>query len=171
MPTNAEILQYAPIASYLAANDVRKNVLFNNFSRLNPILPQQIYAIYFLVKKIYDIDPNYSGMTPVCWYLWEIMGRYGVAAQGISGGGGYTPTPTPVQNYPIYITQANFTTSTFYPNTKIFGSNILVFWNEVNRYLLPTEFTVSSTGLTITAVGFDAQSGFDVNLVIEKVYT
>lgn len=171
MPTNSEILQLAPIASYLAANDVRKSTLFNNFARLNPILPQQIYAIYFITKKIYDLDPNYDGMTAVCNYLWEICGRYGVAAQGISGGGGYTPIPTPVQNFPIYITQDNFTTATLYPNTKLFGNNISVFLSQINRLLLPNvEFEVLVTGLNITMPGFDATQ-FDYELLIEKVYS
>ncbi len=178
MPTSQEILELAPISGYLAGNAKDKSVLFPSFGRLNPILSQQIYGLYFILNKIFTTnneqgvsDTEYPGMVPCCEYLWEIMGRYGIQAQGISGGGGVAPSPTPVQQYPIYITQANFTTSTFYPNTSIFGSNILIFWNEVNRYLLPSEFTVSSTGITITAVGFDSQSGFDVNLVIEKVYT
>lgn len=170
MPSNSEILTLAPIASYLAANDVRKSVLFNNFARLNKLLPQQIYAIYFLTKKIYDLDPNYSGMSAVCNYLWEICGRYGVAAQGISGGGSYIPTPTPIQQYPIYITQANFTTSTLYPNPKLFGINISVFLSQINRLLLPvSEFVVDSAGLTILISGFDALNN-NYELLIDKYY-
>lgn len=95
MPTNAQIISLAPGASYLAANDVRKSALFDNFIRLNPILPQQIYAIYFITNKIYTLNPNYPGMTAVCLYLWEIMGKYGVAAQGLSGGGGSVSPITP----------------------------------------------------------------------------
>lgn len=171
MPTVAQILGYAPGAGYLAANANNKSVLFNNSARLNPILPQQIYALFFVIKKIYDEDPTYTGLVPAANYLWEVMGRYGIKAQGLSGGGGSIAPPSGTQGYPIYITQANFTTATFYPNTNIFGNSILIFWNEVNRYLLPSEFSVSSTGVTITAVGFDSQSGFDVNLVIEKVYS
>ncbi len=87
MPTVAEILSAAPGATYLAANAVDKSVLFNK-GRLNPILPQQIYSIYFVLKKIYDLNPTYTGLIPTANYLWEIMGRYGIAAGGISGGGG-----------------------------------------------------------------------------------
>lgn len=170
MPTNAQILQYAPGASYLAANAVRKSGLFDNQGRINPLLPQQIYALYFVIKKIYDIDPNYSGMTAVCLYLWEMMGRYGIQAQGLSGGGGNVPGPTPNQDYPIYLTQANFTTATFYPNANIFGTNIAIYLNEINRYLDPaTEFSVSSTGVTILIPGFDATIN-TYTLIIEKVY-
>ena len=87
MPTVVQILQYAPAASYLAANANAKSALFNN-SRVNPILPQQIYALYFVLKKIYNEDPVYDGLVPCANYLWEIMGRYGIQAQGVYGGGG-----------------------------------------------------------------------------------
>lgn len=171
MPTVSEILGYAPGASYLAANANGKRVLFNNSARLNPILPQQIYALYFVIKKIYDEDPTYDGLVPATNYLWEIMGRYGIKAQGLQGGGGSIAPPAGTQGYPIYITQADFTTATFYPNTNIFGTNVIIFLNEINRYLIPnTEFTVDATGITITLGGFDA-SQFDYNLVIEKVYS
>ena len=98
------------------------------------------------------------------------MGRFGIQAQDLSGGGGVIPSPTIIQQYPIYITQADFTTATLYPNTNIFGTNIIIYYNEIQRYLIPnTEFTVDSTGVTITLAGFDA-SQYDCNLVIEKFY-
>jgi len=149
MPTTQVILANAPIAAYLAGNAKDKSVLFNSFGRLNPILPQQIYALFFILNEIYTTnndqnpsDPEYDGMVPCCEYLWEIMGRYGIQAQGVSGSGGIAPSPTPVQGFPIYITQASFTTATFYPNTNIFGNDIIIYLNEINRYLIPqTEFT------------------------------
>lgn len=87
MPSVATILNYAPTASYLAANANAKGNLFNK-GKLNPLLPQQIYAIYFVAREIYNNDPTYDGLVPVCNYLWEIMGRYGIAAQGVYGSGG-----------------------------------------------------------------------------------
>lgn len=170
MPTTAEILGYAEGAGYLANNAIQKSALFNR-GRLNPLLPQQIFGIHYILQKIYDEDPTYEGLYETCLYLWEIMGRYGLQAQGLSGGGGVVPSPTPNQGFPIYITQADFTTATLYPNTNIFGNNIIIFMNEINRYLIPnTEFTVAAAGVTITLGGFDATS-YDYNLVIEKVYT
>lgn len=178
MPTVTTILTLAPGASYLAANAVAKGTLFPN-NKINPILPQQIYAVYFILKKIYDIDPNYDGLVPCSNYLWELMGKWGLAAQGLSGSGGNVPSPTPSsQGYPIYITQANFTTATFYPNANIFGTNIIIYLNELNRYLIPgIEFSVSSTGITIiNTPGGQYLDGFDAltntyNLVIERYYS
>lgn len=169
MPTNSVILSNAPIACVLAGTDVAKGSLFGK--RIDPLLPQKIYSTYFVIKKVYDLDPDYSGMTAACVYLWELMGKYGIRAQHYSGGGGVVPPPAGTQGYPIYITQADFTTATFYPNTNIFGTSVIIYLNEIQRYLIPdTEFTVSSTGITITLSGFDATS-FDYNLVIEKYYS
>lgn len=168
MPTNAVILNNAPIACVLAGSDVAKGVLFGQ--RIDPLIAQKIYSTYFVIKKIYDIDTDYDGMTAACVYLWELMGKYGIKAQSYTGGSGVVPTPTIGQGYPIYITQADFSTATLYPNTNIFGTSVIIYMNEINRYLIPgTEFTVSSTGVTITLAGFDATS-FDYNLVIEKYY-
>ncbi len=170
MPTNSEILSLAPGASYLANMDIQRSPLFNNQSRLNPLLPQQIYALFFVINKIHSIDPEYTGLTAACNYLWEIMGRYGVQAQGLSGGGGNVPSPTPVINFPIYITNSDFTTETLYPNDRLLGNNIIVYYNEAQRYLIPgTEFYVNAVGLNITLAGFDALQ-FECNLVIEKYY-
>lgn len=168
MPTNAIILANAPIACVLAGNDVAKGTMFG--PRIDPLIAQKIYCEYFKIKKIYDLDPNYTGMSVACQYLWELMGMYGIRAQGYTGGGGSVSPPTGVQGFPIYITQANFTTATFYPNTKLYGNQISVFLSQINRLLVPiTEFTYDNTGLTILISGFDATLN-DYELLIEKVY-
>lgn len=168
MPTNAIIIANAPAACVLAGSDISRGSLFG--ARIDPLLDQKIYATYFVIKKIYDLDPNYAGMDVACQYLWEIMSKYGIKALGYSGNGGSVPSPTTTQQYPIYITQADFTTATLYPNTNIFGTNIIIYYNEIQRYLIPNvEFTVDSTGVTITIGGFDA-SQYDCNLIIEKFY-
>lgn len=168
MPTNAVILANAPIATVLAGNRIAKGSLFG--PPLDPQIDQKIYSTYLVLKKVFDLDPDYENMTPYCQYLWELMGTFGIRAQSYTGGGGVVPTPARTQGYPIYITQADFTTAILYPNTNIFGTSIIIFLNEINRYLIPgTEFTVAAAGVTITLGGFDATS-FDYNLVIEKVY-
>lgn len=94
MPTVVEILNLAPIASYLAANANDKGTLFRG-GRLNPLLPQQIYAAWYILNKIYDEDPTFDGLIPCSNYLWELMGVYGVRAQGVTGGGGSVTPITP----------------------------------------------------------------------------
>lgn len=86
MPTTAQIIQYAPIAQYLAANYVNKrSKLFGG--GLDPKLPINIYMVYSVLKEIYDRDPTYDGVDEVALLLWELMGRFGLAAQGVVGSG------------------------------------------------------------------------------------
>lgn len=170
MPTVATTLQLAPGASYLAANAIAKGNLFPT-NKINPKLPQQIYAVYFILNKIYTLDPTNAALPACCNYLWELMGKWGIKAQGLSGSGGNVPPPAGTQGYPIYLTQAAFTTATLYPNTNIFGTNIAIFMNDINRYLDPaTEFSVDATGVTILVPGFDALVN-NYTLIIEKVYS
>jgi len=170
MPIPLEILNLAPIAAYLSANDKKTDNLFNNNS-INPSLHKQIYAVYFVLKKIFEKDNNHPSLPSTCNYLWELCGKFGVIAHSISGGGGGgNITPISGVFFPIYITDSNFTSATFYPNTQLIGNNIMVFLNEINRYLIPnTEFTVDSSGLTILLDGFDATAN-QLHIVIEKVY-
>jgi len=169
MPTNAIILANAPVACVLAANDIAKGSLFGK--KIDPQLDQKIYSTYFVIKKIYDLDPDYENMSVYCQYLWELTGKYGIRAYGYTGGGQVSPITPTAQSFPIYITELDFTTDTFYPNTNLFAINIIIFLNEINRYLIPnTEFTVSTTGVTIILSGFDATVN-TYNLVIEKYYT
>lgn len=86
MPTVAEILSYAPGASFLSSNYNDKKTMYGG-TKHNKI-PAQIYAIYYVAKKIYDNDPLYPGLIPVTNYLWEIMGRWGIEAGKLTGGGG-----------------------------------------------------------------------------------
>lgn len=153
MPTNAVILANAPIACVLAGNDVAKGSLFGK--RIDPLLPQKIYSTYFVIKKIYDNDTNYDGITSACLYLWEIMGKYGIMAQGITGSGSVSPI-TPSSDYLIPFTGADFTNATDYDNYKFLGKTLEIFWNDANRFLLSSEFSYTATGISILIAGFDA---------------
>lgn len=166
MPNNANILAYAPGASYLAANDVRKSGLYNNSGRTNPILPQQIYAIYFVIKKIYDLDPNYPGMTVACQYLWEIMGRYGLKAIGLTGNGGSVtpinpsiPEPAP---YDFIVSDSTFVVTgqsvKYFPIVWI-GWNLQFARGSVLQSITVPDFgsyfdwNINTAKLTMLAVG------------------
>jgi len=169
--TVSQIINIAKISEYLSQVDVAKGVLYGQ--RVTPLTPKILYTERTAVEWMYNLDPANSTLTLTANYLYSLCRGYNLRAQYIlnngSGGGGVSPV-VPTQQYPIYITQANFTTATFYPNTKIFGTSILIFLNEINRYLLASEFTVNSLGITITLSGFDATQ-FDYNLIIEKVYS
>lgn len=134
-------------------------------------LPTKIRIIREGIEYRYNIDPSDDTLTSTSNYMLG-MCLYISAALAITGNGGTIAGTTSSNNqgFPIYITQDNFTTATFYPNTRILGNNIVIFLNEINRYLIGTEFSVSGAGITINISGFDATT-YDYNLVIEKVYS
>ncbi len=169
MPTPAEVVETYPIALYLSVIDINKRGL--NGGGTDVTLPMKIYSIGTSVVNRYNQDPTDETLTATCNFLFAIMGKYWVQAQAIIGSGsaGSVATISNNQSFPIYITEADFTTATFYPNTSISGNNILIFYNQIPRYLLPDEFTVSAAGITIDMPGFDATTQ-EIDLVIEKVY-
>ena len=161
--TTSDILTLAPASSYLAANAIAKGQLFPR-NKLNPILSQQIYAVYFILNKINTLDPTNPALYPCAQYLWELMGRYGVAAQGITGNGGSVPSPTtPTQNiFPFYITSADFESDgVSYNNPNIVGVNLELFPNQLNQqfwYAGQGFFVYTSTGIQIIYDGFSANT-------------
>lgn len=61
MPSVSEILDAAPAACVLANNDLDRGQLYGR--RLDSLLPQKIYATYFVIKKIYDNSGVVAGVT------------------------------------------------------------------------------------------------------------
>jgi hypothetical protein len=61
--------------------------------------------------------------------------------------------------FPLYITQDDFTSATFYPDIRLSGNTLRIHINQIPRYLSADEFTVDATGLTILMDGFDATTG------------
>ena len=169
MPTVAEVVETYPIALYLSVIDINNQGLDGGGTDIT--LPKKIYSIGEAVRNRYNQDPTDTTLTATSNFLFAIMGKYWVMAQAIIGSGsaGSVATISNNQSFPIYITEADFTTATFYPNTNISGNNILIFYNQIPRYLLPDEFVISSSGITIGLPGFDATTQ-EIDLVIEKVY-
>jgi hypothetical protein len=101
--TPQRILQLAPVACYLSANEVAKGQLFGR--RVDPTNPLKIFNVYTVLKKVYDYDPDYDGLQVRCDYLYELLKRYAVRAAAIvdgnSGGSVAPPTPSGVVPAPI----------------------------------------------------------------------
>lgn len=99
MPTTAIILQNAPIASVLANNAATKGVLFGG--KLDPNLYIKIWVTWWVINRIYEADPTYPHIYEKALRLWEMMGRYGLAAYTYTGGGGGSVSPvTPIPTIP-----------------------------------------------------------------------
>lgn len=160
MPTNLVILQNAPISCVLAGSDVAKGSLFGQ--RLDTMLHTKIYVTYKIIKKIYDLDNNYSGMTAACLYLWELMGKYGIMAQYYTSGGGSVAPPTPgTENiYPFKIVSSDFESDgVSYNNPRIVGDIIELFINEYSNQFIyegADTFSYTPTGIIMNIEGFNA---------------
>lgn len=175
MPTVARILQLAPVACYLSANYIAKRKLFGGSIDSNN--PLKIYNVYKVLKKIYDNDPNYDGLQVRADYLYELCKKWAVNATAIVDGGGggsispITPPSTGASVFPIYVIQSDFSTATEYNDTRIVGKNLMLFYNQINRYLKPgTEWAYTLTGVQILLPGFDATAvGAEIDIMIEQV--
>lgn len=127
--------------------------------------------------KLYNtrLDIQYAYNQNADADIQHLMGNYGLMlcgtylfeAQQQTGGGTVTPiSPTnPIQNIvsPIYITGANFASATAWNGNNGDNINILssytlqVYWNDIPRFLIEgTEWTRTSSGITIDIAGFDA---------------
>lgn len=119
----------------------------------------------------YAQDPTSDNLFVLGNYVYALCGQYIFQAMTTSGGGGVVVPGGGGGSgilFPLYIKSTNFSTATLYPNTNLFGNSIIVFLNEINRFLIPSdEFTVDAAGLHITLDGFDALVN-DYHLVIEK---
>jgi len=169
MPTPAQTIEIMKVSQYLASADVAKGNLYGK--RVDTRLPTMLYVERQGLQAIYVKDANYDGIQQVSDYCYALCAPYQFTAEGIidSGGGGSVPSPTSNQSFPIYITESDFSSSTEYDNPVLLGKSIIIFLNEINRYLLPeTEFVMTSTGFEITLEGFDATIN-TYNLIIEKV--
>ena len=170
--TTLEKINIAKVSQYYCLSAIRKAGLFADGIDID--LPRKIYLVRKNVEFMYDISPSNSTLFATSTFLLGLCAPYNMlAANTINAGNSGTISPinpSGVQQYPIYITQANFETATLYPNTNIFGTNIIIYYNQIQRYLIPNvDFEVLSTGVNITMEGFDA-SQYDCNLVIEKFY-
>lgn len=170
--TVAEKIEIAQASQFLAANDIAKGGLYGG--GISARLPRLLYMIRKNVERLYGLDPSDSTLTKTSNYMYSLCAPFSLRAQAILGGGGTIASVVPVSAtsvFPIYITQANFTTATDYNDTRIVGQNLMIFYNEINRYLIPgTEWSYTATGVSITLPGFDATDpSASMNLMIEKV--
>jgi hypothetical protein len=171
LPTISETISIGRISTYKAANDNAEGALFGK--RLaSPTSPVTIAMVTDALEWGNDGGAQTDTVRQVANYLIWLCGKYALQARAIlnitSGGGSVTPSSGGDSVFPIYITDSNFTNATQYEDSRINGRNIIVYFNEINRYLIPsTEFSVSGDTLTILVPGFDATAN-TYNLVIEK---
>jgi hypothetical protein len=96
MPTVARILSLANVSQYLAANRVDKGGLFGA-PPLDKQLSIKIYLVRRILQKVYDYDPNYTGVREVADYLYELIQKFAFKSAAIvdNNTGGQIAPPTP----------------------------------------------------------------------------
>jgi hypothetical protein len=156
----SQIINIAKISEYLSALDKVRSGLFGGGTPEN--LPNLIYNIRKAVERKYNQLVPDNSLTNTSNYLLAICGKFGFAAQYISGTGGSIVPPTPggtgVNPYLIKVVSADFATPTRYNDVRIIGKSLVIFWNDISRYLDPSEFTATSTGVEFLMDGFDAST-------------
>jgi len=118
----------------------------------------------------YEAGQSDSALRGLGNYLIWLCGIFGQQARSGSAGGSVIPIPptTPFV-YLIPITGADFEDATNYNDTRIVGKQLQIFWNDINRYLLSSEYSGTSTGVNILVPGFDATANPTYELLISIV--
>ena len=159
--TISQIINIAKISEYLSTLDKVRSGLFGAGIPSN--LPNLIYNVRKCVERKYDQLVPSNSLTNTSNYLLSICGKFGIAAQYISGTGGSIVPPTPggtgINPYLIKVVSADFATPTRYNDVRLVDKTYVIFWNELSRYLdSETEYTATSTGVEFLLDGFDAST-------------
>jgi len=163
----SDIIQWAKASQPLAFIEEAKKIQQGGTGDLN--LHTKIYLERKTLEYAYADDPTADYLFEIGNYVLSLIGIYLFEAQQATGGGsGSSVTPPTSIGFPIYITQADFSTATLYERTGLENMNLAIYLNQINRYLESTEYTVDSTGITITLPGFDATAN-SYTLIIERV--
>jgi len=178
LATIPQAITRGDISVYLSGNDNAKGDLFG------PRIAAKFVNSNVTILMVTDaLRWGYEGGAQTAQslrslrnYLIWLIGKYGQQAEFISqgaGGGSVIPSGSAGFNflYLIPITAADFTDATTYNDTRIPGKQLKVYWNNINRFLLSSEFSQPVTGgITILIDGFDAQGAnsdaeFDIFIV------
>lgn len=153
--TIAQILDIAPIAQYLAANDSAEKKLFNN-SDIDPMLHRKIYIERKSVEWMYLRNPNDAALRGAANYLYDLLGKYGLLALKVIFGRAQAP---PIVTGPSNATVDDGDTANF----TIGVVSVLTYtiaWYK-NGVLIPGQ-----TGTTLSFTAQLADTGAVYNAVV-----
>lgn len=97
----AQIIRVAKISQYLCSVDIMKQGLFGGGIDLE--LPEKIKNVRDDVEYWYGLDITDDTLRETSNYLYALCGRYAMAAQGITGGGGSISPTNPNVSIPAPI--------------------------------------------------------------------
>jgi len=97
----AQIIRVAKISQYLCSVDIMKQGLFGGGIDLE--LPEKIKNVRDDVEYWYGLDSTDDTLRETSNYLYALCGRYAMAAQGVTGGGGSISPTNPNVSIPAPI--------------------------------------------------------------------
>jgi hypothetical protein len=160
--TVANIIDIAAASQWLAQKNLQRYPVAR--SRQEKLLPSILYCERKSLKWAYDNGWDAEELRATANYVLALCGNYSLEAQSRANiGGGLVvvgeTTAAEAGIFPIRITEAAFTTPTFYPDIRLANyANVYPRLEEINRMLNDGEFTITSSGLTILLDGFDADN-------------
>ncbi len=168
-----DILDIANISEYLCVCDIERGGLYGGGQDLQ--LPTKIYMVKKNVQWMYDIDPSDSTLRFTANYLYALCNKYVLKAQHTTGGGGsVSPVSPSFGNMIEYLIEVyggvpDFTNATDYDDTRIVGHNLVIFWNDIPKFLVGgIEWAYTPTGIRILYSGFDAvNNNYDFKIFIK----
>jgi len=171
----ADILDIANISEFLAVCDIERGGLYGGGMDIE--LPRKIYIVKQNVQWLYDLDPDNTTLRFTANYLYALCNRYVLQAQNISGGGGSISPVNPSFGITFeYLIEVNggvpdFTNATDYDDPRIIGHNLVIFWNDIPRFLVSGEWAYTPTGIRILVAGFDATvNTYDFKIFIKDPF-
>lgn len=159
----ATILPIAEISQYMASNAIDNGGLYGGGEDLS--LPRKLYCIRKNVEWLYDLSPSDDTLFATSRYLYALCGKYKFKAASIMGTGGSVVPIIPDDvdcAAGVPITAADFEASdgktVYRPDWD--GKALLIFWNNINRFILQPEFQyVAGGGFKILQpTDFDART-------------
>jgi len=163
MPTVNEIIAYAEISQYLAANELRKAGLFGDG------IPSELPRLLYMVRKSVQLrnqqDSSDETLTKTSNYLLTLCGKFGLQARHVSGTAGIVVIPSNSTTIisPIRITNDDFVDATHWDGQNSLSVSVRstfklqVFANFVARFLEEgSEWERTATGIDVLLPGFDA---------------
>lgn len=175
--TTQEKIEIGDISSYMVLQAIAKGSLFG--AKLDPRWGLMLAMETDSIRWQNEFSPADTTLTQTGDYLLSICYNRQQAAVIMNGVGGGTiinpVTPSGSGDaFPIYITSNDFADATSYNNPALIGQSVVLFVNEVNRFLFAGEgFLTTATGIQIrsdanaTIPGFDATTN-TYNIIIWK---
>lgn len=146
--TVLEKINWAKICQFLSGNYMEKAGLFGGGKDL--LLPRKLYCVRKNIEWLYDLDPTDSTLFATSNYLYALCDEFIFKARSITSSGGSVAPVIPDDSDCeglVPITAADFDSDGKTVSRSDWdGKAIQIFWNNINRFILPPEWQYAPGG-------------------------